>query len=82
MLLTKAAFARTTNPAESFYQPEMDYFWFGRAVDRALQDADLAAELSEAQLLTEQFLACTRDGAEAAVCATQVDPTYEGFKQP
>ncbi|MCG8346485.1 MAG: extracellular solute-binding protein, partial [Chloroflexales bacterium] len=78
----QAAFARTTNPAESFYQPEMNYFWFGRAVDRAFQGADLAAELAEAQFLTEQFLACTRDGAEADVCTTQVDPTYERFNQP
>jgi hypothetical protein len=50
-----------------------------RAVDRALQGRDLERELAEAQILTEQFLACVRAGAPGNACATQVDPDYRGW---
>jgi hypothetical protein len=52
-----------------------------RAADRAFQGGDLTQELTEAQFLTEQFLACVRSGEAGAVCAQQVDPTYEGWQQ-
>ncbi|MCG8347405.1 MAG: extracellular solute-binding protein [Chloroflexales bacterium] len=56
-------------------------YWFYRAVDRALQGGDLARELDDAQLLTEQYLACVQGGAAAGTCARQVDPTYQGFAE-
>lgn len=56
----------------------IDYFWFFRAVDRALQGADLEAELAEAQRLTEEFAGCVAAGEAAAACATAIDPHYQG----
>jgi multiple sugar transport system substrate-binding protein len=58
----------------------IDYYWLARAMDRALQGQDLERELDEAQRLTTQFLACVREGASGAVCAKQVDPNYQGWK--
>ncbi|MCG8347140.1 MAG: extracellular solute-binding protein [Chloroflexales bacterium] len=78
----------TETSGEPFYfQSQLDTFWLYRAIDRAIQSDDppedtLARELDEAQKFTEEFLACTQGGAEAEVCALQVDPTYEGFNQP
>ncbi|MCG8347451.1 MAG: hypothetical protein MI924_06680, partial [Chloroflexales bacterium] len=60
----------------------LDYYWFFRAVDRALQGGDLEQELADAQDLTEQHLACVRSGAPAGVCARQVAPDYQGFAEP
>ncbi len=40
---------------------------------------DLERELADAQELTEQYLACLRDSSDPAGCATQADPTYEGW---
>ncbi|MCG8351603.1 MAG: extracellular solute-binding protein [Chloroflexales bacterium] len=59
--------------------PALDPYWFYRAVDRALQGGDLARELDDAQILTEQYLACVRGGAAVGACARQVDPDYRGF---
>jgi ABC-type glycerol-3-phosphate transport system substrate-binding protein len=56
----------------------IDYYWFFRALDRALGGADLERELADAQLLTEQFMVCVQGGAPASECATQVDPEYPG----
>lgn len=68
---------------ETFYRQPIDYYWFFRAVDQALQgEVDLEEGLAEAQRLTEDFLACVRNGTEAEVCAPQVDPDYNGFNQP
>jgi ABC-type glycerol-3-phosphate transport system substrate-binding protein len=58
-----------------------DMFWFYRAIDRALQGADLERELQAAQQLTEQYLTCVQAGGAGAVCATQVDPAYAGGQQ-
>ncbi|MEM8531407.1 MAG: extracellular solute-binding protein [Chloroflexota bacterium] len=58
----------------------IDYFWFLRAVDRALQGTDLAEELTDAQTLTEQYLACVRGDSDGATCATQTDPEYNGLR--
>jgi ABC-type glycerol-3-phosphate transport system substrate-binding protein len=54
----------------------IDYFWFYRAIDRALQGKDLERELAEAQALTEQYIACVRSGDERQDCEQQVDPSY------
>jgi ABC-type glycerol-3-phosphate transport system substrate-binding protein len=59
----------------------LDPFWLYRAVDRALQGADLAAELADAQIFTEQYLVCIQSGEAPGSCARQVDPTYDGFAQ-
>jgi len=69
----------TDRPLESFDRSQIDYFWFFHAIDRALQGKNLERELSEAQALTEQFLACVRDGKARGSCAKQVDPAYQGF---
>jgi ABC-type glycerol-3-phosphate transport system substrate-binding protein len=79
----RAAWERDPNAgvkSRSFYESPVDYFWFFRAVDRALQGADLQPELQDAQSLTERFLACTRTGTAANTCATQTDPAYHGWK--
>jgi len=68
--------------SQSYQQMPIDFFWLFQAVDRALQGEDLEQELAAAQALTEEFLACVRDGAEAEVCAPQVDPDYAGSNQP
>jgi hypothetical protein len=57
---------------------EIDYFWFFRAADQALQGENLDHAMAEAQTLTEQYLACVRGGSTPAECAKQVDPTYNG----
>ena len=78
-----AAFARTPDPASVLApttQSPIDFYWLFRAVDRALGGADLAKELADAQLTTDQFLACVRGGEAGSVCATQVDPDYYGWK--
>jgi multiple sugar transport system substrate-binding protein len=59
-------------------RPQVDLFWFFRAVDRALQGKDLDRELADAQAKTEQFVACARGGEAPLACAKQADPTYEG----
>jgi ABC-type glycerol-3-phosphate transport system substrate-binding protein len=62
---------------ETFSTPPIDYYWFYRAIDRALQGHDLERELADAQALTEQYVACVRSSQhEAAACAQQVDPNY------
>ncbi|MCG8350136.1 MAG: extracellular solute-binding protein [Chloroflexales bacterium] len=58
---------------------EIDPFWLFRAIDRALQGADLAVELADAQFLTEQWLACVRGGEAPDSCTRQVDPDYAGY---
>jgi ABC-type glycerol-3-phosphate transport system substrate-binding protein len=65
-----------------FYAAPLDYYWFFRAVDRALQGGDLEQELADAQERTERHLACVRSGATAGICARQVDPDYQGFAAP
>jgi ABC-type glycerol-3-phosphate transport system substrate-binding protein len=61
-------------------ESQIDYYWFLRALDHALQGEDLQRELAEAQTTTEQFLACVRGGASGIVCAKQVDPGYQGWE--
>ena len=58
----------------------IDYFWFLRAVDQALQGANLTEELTNAQTLTQQYLACVRGNTDGATCATQIDPDYNGLR--
>ncbi len=68
--------------SQSYQQMPIDFFWLFQAVDRAMQGEDLEQELVAAQTLTEEFLACVRDGAEAEFCAPQVDHDYAGSNQP
>jgi ABC-type glycerol-3-phosphate transport system substrate-binding protein len=70
--------APSGQPASNDSSP-LDFFWFYRAIDRAFQGKALDRELEQAQALTEQHLACVRSGGQAAVCAKQIDPTYEGW---
>jgi hypothetical protein len=65
-----------TPGGETFETPPIDYYWFYRAIDRALQGKNLEQELAEAQALTEQYVACARTGGERQACDQQVDPDY------
>ncbi|MEO7913029.1 MAG: hypothetical protein ABIV47_25555 [Roseiflexaceae bacterium] len=56
--------------------PPIDYYWFYRAIDRALQGKNLEQELAEAQALTELYVACVRGGSDRQSCGQQVDPNY------
>jgi hypothetical protein len=70
----------TNSVSGLFSESQIDTFWFYRAIDRAVQGQNLERELAEAQVLTEQFLACLRGGTQGSICATQVDPDYHGWK--
>jgi hypothetical protein len=63
--------------------PDIDAHWFLRALDRALRGADLERELADAELLTQQHLACyratDRGPGDWRACATTIDPAYEGL---
>jgi ABC-type glycerol-3-phosphate transport system substrate-binding protein len=61
---------------ESPETPPIDYYWFYRAIDRALQGQNLEQELAQAQALTEQYVACVRSGGQRQSCDQQVDPNY------
>jgi hypothetical protein len=77
----QAAFARAPSlslAVEPFDRSQIDYFWFFRAIDRALQGKYLERELIGAQTLTEQYLTCVRGGTPDRTCARQVDPDYRG----
>jgi multiple sugar transport system substrate-binding protein len=78
----RAAFDRASPDAanRSWLGETIDPYWFYRAVDRALQGEDLDRELADAQALTERFAECVRATDDAAACATQVDPEYEGWR--
>jgi ABC-type glycerol-3-phosphate transport system substrate-binding protein len=56
--------------------PMIDYYWFYRAIDRALQGKSLDQELTDAQAYTEQYIACVRSGGDGQTCGQQVDPSY------
>jgi hypothetical protein len=56
--------------------PPIDYYWFYRAIDHALQGKNLDQELAQAQALTEQYVACVRAGGQRETCDQQVDPNY------
>jgi ABC-type glycerol-3-phosphate transport system substrate-binding protein len=78
----RAALARTpdSQALADLNRSPIDFYWFYRAVDRALQGHDLDRELEMAQGQTEQHLACVRAGGEASDCAKQVDSEYSGWK--
>ena len=56
--------------------PPIDYYWLYRAIDQALQGKNLDQELSQAQALTESYIACVRAGGQGGPCIQQVDPNY------
>jgi ABC-type glycerol-3-phosphate transport system substrate-binding protein len=68
----------TDHALEPRNRSSIDYYWFFQAIDRALQGKNLEQELADAQKLTEQYLACVRNGTAQATCETQVDPEYQG----
>jgi hypothetical protein len=70
----------TISEASNLHDSWIDFYWFFRAADRALQGADLDRELANAQATTEQFLACVRSNTKSNICAKQVDPQYEGWQ--
>jgi len=73
----RAAFDRLPSDDSATLAPTgIDYYWFLRAVDRALQGKDLERELADAQSITEQYIACVKGGEQTNTCASQVDPTY------
>ncbi|HEX9370890.1 MAG TPA: extracellular solute-binding protein, partial [Roseiflexaceae bacterium] len=79
----RAAFERTLSAGGALAnrdQSPVDYYWFFRALDRALQGANLERELAQAQDLTRQFLICVQGGTPGGTCATRVDPDYQGRK--
>jgi ABC-type glycerol-3-phosphate transport system substrate-binding protein len=77
----RAALQRpSTGAAQIAAQSAVDYYWFFQAIDRALQGNNLERELANARSLTTQFLECVRGGAHGSTCATQVDPTYQGWR--
>jgi len=59
-----------------------DFYWFHRAIDRALQNPalDVERELHEAQQRTTTYLDCVWSGETSARCAYDVDPAYKGFQ--
>jgi hypothetical protein len=77
----RVAMERTSDTsAASEAGPEIDYYWFLRAVDRGLQGADLERELADAQSITEQYLTCVEGGAAGRDCAKQMDASYQGWQ--
>lgn len=80
--IVKSYSALAAGPATSdpWWQTDMDFFWFFRAVDRALQGEDVDGELADAQRLTTDFLACVRAGETGPACAKQIDSTYDGWQ--
>lgn len=76
----QAALQRTHSDDRRLQPPDrslIDYYWFFRAIDRAMQGKDLERELDDAQTKTGQYLACVRGGLAGSECATQVDPSYQ-----
>jgi hypothetical protein len=50
-------------------------FWLLRAFDNyVLNGADLVAELTNAQQLTNAYLGCLAGGGDVPTCAVQTDP--------
>jgi ABC-type glycerol-3-phosphate transport system substrate-binding protein len=80
----RAALGLPSDPSDprTFALPPFAGYWLLRAIDRALQGGDLEQELTDAQFVTEQYLACVRGGEREGVCARQVDPSYDGDLQP
>jgi hypothetical protein len=78
----RAAFQRPL--ADQVLEPaarsSIDYYWFFRAIDRALQGKKLEGELAEAQQLTEQLISCMREGTDGNTCVMQVDSDYQGWR--
>lgn len=68
---------RDPQSAANFIAEPIVPYWLFRALDRVFrEDASLAAELAEAQFVTEQYLVCVQSGERTESCAKQVDPTF------
>lgn len=56
-----------------------DLYWFYQAIDAALQGANLEQELTNAQQLTDGYLACVAGGGDQSDCALEIDSDYDGW---
>lgn len=55
-------------------------YWLFRALSRVVEEeANLEQELAEAQEMTSTFMECVQNDGEPTECATQTDPTYDGY---
>ena len=58
----------------------LDLYWFFKAISATIEhDTDLAQGLAEAQKMTTVFMECQARGGKPAICASQVDPNYQGY---
>lgn len=73
-----AAYAPLLDQAQLASTSQLDLYWFFEAVDRALQGADLATALAQAEETSRAYLDCVRAGESAETCARSVDPNYAG----
>ncbi|MEM8530386.1 MAG: extracellular solute-binding protein [Chloroflexota bacterium] len=60
----------------------IEFYWFFQALDRAVQGEDLEQALADAQVTTEDYLACAQqnNNDQDGSCLIQVDPDYEGTR--
>jgi ABC-type glycerol-3-phosphate transport system substrate-binding protein len=73
-----AAYAPLLDQAQLVSANQLDLYWFFGAVDQALQGADLARALAQAEETSRAYLDCVRAGESAESCARSVDPNYAG----
>lgn len=74
-----AALERGFAPTMPLPRGSVTYYWLQRAAARAMEGANLADELADAQFFTEQFQACVQSGEGHGACLRQVDPGYDGW---
>lgn len=75
-VLNTPGIVSSINPAP----PYVELYWFFDALMHTIQrDADLEAELIEAQRKTTAFLECVSNGKAQSQCARQVDANYNGY---
>lgn len=64
----------------ALYGQRIDLYWFFKAIGEAIEGTtNLDKGLAEAQKMTNAYIDCQIQGGEPPACATQVDPTYQGF---
>jgi hypothetical protein len=79
------AFKRESQPSDdpNVLYGRMDLYWFYKAVSETLEKgADLGKGMAEARKTTDAFMEClvkSGNPGKPATCATQVDPSYQGY---
>lgn len=64
----------------TLYGQKFDMYWFFKAISATIDEgADLQSGMDEAQKTTAAYLDCLSKGGKPGACATQVDPTYQGY---